>query len=199
MNKRVVVIAVAASAVLVLVWYLVLFSSQSHSLHKANVQVAAANSQAVSLRSQIVVLQQEKAQLPAATAKLTTLELALPNTPALDKLIDDINAAAAQSGINWQNVTPVKPATYTGQATASGQNFIGGMQSVSVTLGVTGAYKQILAFVTDLNGMSRLLDVGSINLVGVGAGSTNSTAQIATQIFFVPPAPGSTTPTTVAP
>jgi Tfp pilus assembly protein PilO len=196
-NKRVIAIAAAASVLLVGVWYFAFFSGQSKSIQKSSALAAAANVQAGTVRSQIVVLQHEKAQLPVATAKLTTLALALPSTPALDKLIDNINVAATQSGVNWQSITPSKPATYTGSTTGAGSGFANGMQSVSVALQVGGSYKQILAFVDSLNGMSRLLDVGSINLSGIG--STTSSAQLTCQIFFVPPAPGSTTATTVTP
>lgn len=191
MNKRVIAIAVAASVVLIGIWYVAVFSSQSKSVKKAHAQESAAQAQAASLRSQIGVLQREKVDLPASTAKLTTLKAALPDTPALDKLIDDINTAAATTGIDWQTVTPTKPATFAaGSAQAVSAGFPGGMQSVTVALQVNGLYKQITDFVVKLNGMSRLLDVGSINLTGVG-GTAKSTAQITTQIFFVPPAAGS--------
>ncbi|MDQ1392727.1 MAG: Pilus assembly protein PilO [Acidimicrobiaceae bacterium] len=201
MNKRVIAIAVAASVVLIGIWYVAVFSAQSKSVKKAHSQESSAKSQAQSLRSQIAVLQREKADLPASTAKLTTLKLSLPDTPALDKLIDDVNAAAAASGVDWQTITPAKPATFaagSGQAVAAG--FPGGMQSVTVAMQVNGTYKQITDFVVKLNGLSRLLDVGSINLSGIG-GATKSTGQITTQIFFVPPAAGSVpvTTTTAAP
>jgi hypothetical protein len=49
-------------------------------------------------------------------------------------------------------------------------------------------------------GISRLLDVDSVNLNGVG-GAIKSTAQLTTQMFFVPAAAGSApvTTTTVKP
>jgi Tfp pilus assembly protein PilO len=194
-NKRVIAIAVAAAVVVTGLWYVFIFTSQTHAIHKANLQASALHSQAASLRSQIAVLQQEQTQLPQATAKLSTLQLALPNTPVLDKLIDDINADATTSGVDWQNISPTKPATYAaGSAQAVASGFPGGMQSVSVVLGVNGNYKQILDFVTGLNAMPRLIDVGSINITGVG-GTVKSSAQISTQIFFVPPAAGSTAAT----
>jgi Tfp pilus assembly protein PilO len=198
-NKRVIAIAVAASVVLMGIWYVAVFSPQSKSVHKAHTEESAAKTQAEGLRSQIAVLQRQKADLPASTAKLTTLKLSLPDTPALDKLIDDINAAAAATGVDWQTITPAKPATYgAGPAQAVAGGFPGGMQSVTVALQVNGAYKQITDFVVKLNGLSRLLDVGSINLSGVG-GAAKSTAQITTQIFFVPPAAGTVPAATTTP
>jgi Tfp pilus assembly protein PilO len=198
-SKRVIAIAVVVSVVLAGVWYLFVFSSQSNSLHKANTEATTASAQVSTLRSQIAVLQQEKAQLPAATTKLTTLQLALPSTPALDKLIDDINSSAQQTGVDWQTLSPTKPAAYTPQgSTASAQEFPGGMVSVVVALQVEGSYQQILGFVTKLDTMSRLLDVDSVNISNV-AGAGKTTAEISTQVFYVPPAAGSTRTTTVAP
>ncbi len=202
MNKRVIAIAAVASVVLVGLWYVAVFSGQSKSLKKANNQTAAANAQSDSLRSQIAVLQREKADLPTATGKLSTLKLALPDTPALDKLIDDINTAASQSGVDWQTITPTKPVTFSaGSAQAVSSGLPGGMQGVTVALQVNGAYKQVTDFVTKLMGLSRLVDVGSLNLTGVG-GVGKTTASITTQIFFVPPPAGSVpaaTTTTVTP
>jgi Tfp pilus assembly protein PilO len=200
-NKRVIAIAVAASVVLVGIWYVAVFSHQSKSIHKANTAAAASNQQAATLRSQIQLLEREKADLPAATAKLTTLKAALPDNPDLDKLIDQINEAAVKTGVDWQTITPTKPATYSAtsaQAIAGG--FAGGMQSVTVGMQVNGTYPQVTAFVSKLMGISRLLDVDSVNLNGVG-GATKSTAQLTTQMFFVPTAAGSApvTTTTVKP
>jgi Tfp pilus assembly protein PilO len=201
-NKKVVAIAVAASLALMGIWYVVLFSPQSKSVHKANAAVAAANAQAATLRSQVAVLQKEKTQLPATTSKLATLQLALPDTPALDKLVDDVNGAANDTGVDWQTVSPSKPASYAaGSAQAVASGFPGGMQALTVTMQVNGTSKQITDFVTRLTGMSRLLDVTSLNLSGVG-GAAKATGQITTQIFYVPPPAGSvptSTPTTVTP
>lgn len=197
MNKKVIAIAVAASVVIVGLWYFGVYSHQSKSIKQANAQAAAAEADATSLRSQIAVLQREKTELPTTQAKLATLKLALPDTPALDKLVDDINAAAAQAGVDWQTLAPTKPATYaaTGQSVAATN--VGGAQSVTVALQVTGAVHQILDFVTRLNGLSRLLDVTSVNL---SPGAAKPTAQLSTQIFFVPSSTGSaTTPATATP
>lgn len=186
-------IAAAASIVLVAIWYIAVYSPQSKSLRNAHTQTASANAAAAGLRAQIAVLQTQKAQLPAATAKLTSLKAALPDTPAIDKLIDDINAAASASGVDWQTITPAKPANYTaGSAQATAAGLPGGMQSVTVALQINGASSQVSDFVNKLTGISRLLDVTSINLSSVG-GAAKATAQITSQIFFVPPAVGSGT------
>jgi Tfp pilus assembly protein PilO len=190
-----IVIVVAASVAIVGLWYVALFSPQSKSIQKANSEAATANIQADSLRSQIAVLQQEKLQLPASTAKLATLKAALPDTPALDKLIDDINGAANQAGVDWQTISPTKPASYTSGATqTSSGGFAGGMQSVTVTLQVNGTNHQILDFVTKLSGISRLIDVTSFNLSN--SSGPRSGGQLTTQIFFVPSVAGAVPPTT---
>ncbi|HEX3538928.1 MAG TPA: type 4a pilus biogenesis protein PilO [Acidimicrobiales bacterium] len=197
MNKRVIAIAVAASVVIVGIWYFGVNSHQSKSIKQANAAAAAADAQASSLRSQIAVLQREKTQLPSTQAKLAALKLALPDTPALDKLVDDINAAAAQAGVDWQTVSPTKPATFAGTGQSLSSTNVGGAQSVTVALQVNGSVHQILDFVTRLNTLSRLLDVTSINLA---SGAAKPTAQLTTQIFFVPSSTGpATTPAAATP
>jgi len=198
-NKRVIAIAVAAAVVLVGVWYVVLWSPQGHSLHKANTQTATAKVQQASLRAQIATLQQEQTQLPAAQAKLSTLQLDLPNTAALDKLVDQINADAAANGVDWQSISPAKPANYApGYTPAGAAGFPAGMQPYTVNLSVKGSYAQVTKFITGLYSISRLFDVDSVNLSGVGPTAPPITGEIVGQVFFVPAA-GSTTATTVAP
>jgi Tfp pilus assembly protein PilO len=195
-NKKVIAIAAAAAVVLVGVWYFAIFSSQSHSIKTANAQTAASNAQAATLRSQIAVLQQEKTQLPAATAKLSVLQLALPSTPALDKLIDDINASAVAAGVDWQTVSPAKPGTFTGAGTSTA--ITGGLQGVVVAMQVSGTTHQILDFVNKVNALSRLVDVTAVSLSNAPGGKT--TGALTTQIFFIPSAsPAAATPATVAP
>lgn len=198
MNKKVITISAAAAAVIVVAWYLFVFSGQSKTLHTTNSQVSATRSQAQTLRQQIAVLQQEKVGLPAAQTKLAAIEAALPNSASLDKLIDDVNAAANQAGVDWKTINPTKPATYvTTGAQAAPSGLAGGMQAVTVTMEASGNYDQVLAFVTNLNSMSRLLDVDSLSLSGVNTPGP-TTAQISTQIFFVPGA-ATTTPATATP
>ena len=60
---------------------------------------------------------------------------------------------------------------------------------MNVALQVNGAYKQVTDFISKLMGISSLVDVGSVNLTGVG-GVGKTTASITTQIFFVPPPAG---------
>jgi Tfp pilus assembly protein PilO len=195
-SKKVLAISGAAALALLAVWYLFVFSGQSSNLKKTNSQVSSARNAAASLRQQISVLQQEKVGLPAAQSKLTAIEQALPSSPSLDKLIDDINAAADQSGVDWRAINPTKPATYV-VAAATPNGLPGGMQAVTVTLQAIGSYQQVLNFITNLNTMSRLVDVDSVSLNSVDA-ATPTTAQISTQIFFVP-GPATTTAGTATP
>ena len=191
MNRRVIAIAVAASIVVAGIWYMVLWSPQSKSLHKANDRVATARATQASLRSDISLLEQEQAQLPAKQAVLDKLKQLLPNGPSLDTLIDNVNNAAAASGVDWQTVSPTKPAGYS----AASPQAAGGLQTVAVTMQVNGAYPQLLDFVNRLNAMPRLLDVNSVNFSGVGPSAPKTTAQIVTQIFYLPgAAAGSPTP-----
>jgi len=194
-NRRVIAIAVVASIVVAGIWYMVLWSPQSKSLNKANDRVAAAKATQASLRSEINLLQQEQTQLPAKQAVLDKLKLLLPGVPSLDTLIDNVNNAATASGVDWQNVSPTKPAGYS----ALNPQAVSGLQAVQVTMQVNGAYPQLLDFVNRLNAMPRLLDVNSVNFSGVGPSAPKTTAQIVTQIFYLPsPGAAAAAPTTPA-
>ena len=181
MSRRATAIAIAAAAAITLIWYVTLWSPQSKSIKTANARTVAAQATQAGLRTDISVLKEEQAQLPSKQAELAKLKQALPDMPSLDILIDNINAAAIGSGVDWQTISPTKPAGYSG-----GQgNSAAAAQSMPVTMSANGLYAQLLDFVNRLNAMPRLLTVGSINISGVG-GPAKTTAQITTQVFYVP-------------
>lgn len=195
MNRRI-ALAVLAAVVITGIWYVALWSPQSKSLKKANARTAAAQVQQNTLRGDITVLKREQTELPAKQAELVKLKQALPEVPSLDTLIDNINTAALGSGVDWQSIAPTKPASYNAAQAAS--VLPGVTQAVPVSMQANGSYSQLLDFVNRLNAMPRLLTVSGFSISGVG-GATKTSAQITSQVFYVPALASAqaTTPTTV--
>ena len=192
MSRKVIAIAIAAALAVTGIWYVALWSPQSKSIKAANARTTAAQATQAGLRSDIAVLKKEQAQLPAKQAELVKLKQALPDMPSLDTLIDNVNNAAIGAGVDWQTIAPSKPASYSpGQANAVST---GSTQSITVTMGATGLYPQLLDFVNRLNAMPRLMTVDSFNIASVSGGG-KTTVQISTQVFYVPTA---STPTTTS-
>lgn len=177
--------AIAAALAVTGVWYVALWSPQSKSIKAANARTTAAQATQAGLRSDIGVLKKEQAQLPAKQAELVKLKQALPDMPSLDTLIDNVNNAANAAGVDWQTIAPSKPSSYNpGQANSV---TTGATQSVTVTMGASGFYPQLLDFVNRLNAMPRLMTVDSFNIASVSGGA-KTTVQISTHVFYVPTA-----------
>ncbi|MHB1912460.1 MAG: type IV pilus inner membrane component PilO [Acidimicrobiales bacterium] len=193
LKPRVVAAGAGALVVMVVIWYLALWSptQRSYDQAQANAQSSAASVQA--LQAQIAQLrfsQTAKGQA-ALKAKLAIETAAIPAVPDLSGLIDQVNTAATQSGVTFTSISPAQPAANAVAAT--------GPPVIAVSLNVSGGYYQIIDFINRLDTMSRLMVILGVDL---GAGGTGSklTATLTTDVFMSKPltVPTSTT-TTVAP
>jgi Tfp pilus assembly protein PilO len=180
MSRRVVAVAVAVSLLLVIVWWVGIRSPQSKAIKHAHADQAAAAQQVVSLRAQAVVLQGQKAGLPAITAELAALKLALPAKPALDQVIDAIHQASTAAGVELGNLSQgVATATATTAASTAG-----GLQVVNLGMTATGTYSELMDYLNKLNALARTMVVDSLS-VGAGATAAEMSAQITGRMFYV--------------
>ena len=193
LKPRVLAAGVGALLVVLVVWYLALWSptQRSYAQAQASAQASAASVQA--LQAQIAQLRSsQSAQGQAALkAKLATETAAIPPVPDISGLIDQVNQAATQSGVIFTSIAPAKPAA---NATAAA-----GPPVIAVSLDVSGGYYQIIDFINRLDTMSRLMVILGVDL-GAGGGTSELTATLLTDVFTskLTTAPTSTT-TTVAP
>ncbi len=194
LKPRVVAAGAGALVVVVVIWYLALWSptQRSYDQAKASAQASAASVQ--SLQAQIAQLRaSQTAQGQAALgAKLAIETAAIPAVPDLSGLIDQVSAAATQSGVTFTSISPAQPAANAAVAT--------GPQLIAVAIDVSGGYYQIIDFINRLDTMPRLMVIMGVDLGAGGAGS-ELTATLSTDVFMSKPiaAPSTTTTTTVAP
>jgi Tfp pilus assembly protein PilO len=191
MSRRVIALAVAASVGLLAVWYLILWSPQSGSLKQARADVSIAAAKEQDLKGQVATLQKGRLLLPAKQAQLATLARAIPATPDIDKLIDDVNTAALLSGVQLQTLSPSPP-------TVTGAGASGGATPMPLLMTVTGTYFQVKDFVNQLTSMPRLAIID-----GISFGTPDKTGKMASSVsahVFVtgPAAAPSSTGTTTA-
>ena len=184
MNRRVILGAVAAAVVVLLGWYLLLWSPAAKSAKDAKARAATAEAQQQQLQSEISRLKEAQRNEPANQAKLEALRTAIPDDPALGQFIIDVNDAANRSGILFMSISPSEPKAGTvaaaGATTGTTGTTVPGTRvsvvpvsapaEISVSLQLKGGYFQVLDFLNRLDAMPRLVVTDSINVSADQAG-----------------------------
>jgi Tfp pilus assembly protein PilO len=183
-NRRVILVAVAACALVTGAWYTFLWSPQSDQIASTKKQLDATQQQQKDLNVQLRGLEAAKKKLPEIKAQLDTLRAALPPAPQLDNAIATVQDAAKGSGVDLTALTPAPlPAPGT---TATGPK--AAVPEIKVTMTVAGSYFQIMDFVNRLNTEARLVVVDNVSLSGQidQAKNTKVMTQLTGRLFFAP-------------
>ena len=208
MKNRTLLIAGGVALAVLVLWYLLLFRSQSSSLDAAQERRDAAQATNDELQLRLSRLQAAQAREPELTARLETLRVAIPDDPALGQFIIDANDAAQTSGVEFLSISPTPPET----------NPTLGLSVVNLAIEVTGGYFQTLDYLNRLTALPRIVVVDNLNLTPGAEGDSLLTVSLSARMFTsqVDPvagdpaaadpnatttttAPGATTTTTVAP
>lgn len=181
MNRRVILIAVGAAILILIGWYVLLWSPAQTEIDEARQRTETAESQEQALQAQINRLRDVQRSEPLRRAQLETLRTAIPDTPNLGQFILDVNDAASRSGIRFISISPSEPrasaagaaAAPTTTTTAAG----GGTATttpaaptaalpaeIGLTFQISGGYYQVLDFLNRLDRMPRLVVTDSVNI-----------------------------------
>jgi Tfp pilus assembly protein PilO len=183
MNRRL-LIPLGIGVVVVILWFVALWSPQGSALSAARKRKADAVQQTATLRDQLTRLQQARRDQPLKQSQLETLRVAIPDDPNLAQFILDANEAASKAGIDFLSITPTppttsgagtKPPTATGGAAAAGG---AAPVPIKIAMTATGGYFQVLDFVNRLNALPRLVVVDDLTL---GAQGTAAQLQVTLQ------------------
>jgi Tfp pilus assembly protein PilO len=187
MNRRL-LIPLGIGVVVVILWYVALWSPQSSDLSAARKRKDAAVQQGATLRDQLTRLQQARRDQPLKQSQLETLRVAIPDDPGLAQFILDANDAASKAGIDFLSITPTPP-TAAGAATtpttvAGGAGAAGAATPVPIKIAMTatGGYFQVLNFINLLNQLPRLVVVDGLTL-GAQGGAAQLQVSLQERIF----------------
>ncbi len=184
-TRRIGAAALAAVIVLVAVWYLAAWHPGAKKLDAVHKARAAAEQQVGQLASEVSRLQSLVWLVPADRKKLAVLEAAMPDQPSLAQALSQLNQAATLSGVNLTSVGPSAPAgATTSGAAGRSSSAAAGVQVVPITLSASGSYAGLMAFLTRLAQMPRVVVVDNLSISGA---ATQLTASISAKIFFAGP------------
>ncbi len=176
MKKRMVVSGLVAIAVLG-AWFFVLWGPQRHALEAARATERSRQATHLQLRAELFGLLTAQRQLPAERAALLAAAAAVPTSPSVATLLDQIAGAANRTGVTWSNESQTL-------ATPSATS---GPPSLALSLVVSGSTAHVAAFVSALQHLPRLVVVSAVANAAQGAAVT---AQVtATAIYDEAPLP----------
>lgn len=183
-----------ALALLAGVGWLLLLSPQTSALAEVHAQVDTTRDQNDALRLQLIVLQQQQAQLEDTSAAAEALAAKFPPTADQPELFRAVTAAATDAGIPARSITtltPTPPVVGSGDPAAGvqlpGAGTTADIAVQNVSLTVEGSYDEMRKLIENLEGMPRAYLINSLTL-SAGTTPDTFTATIAGEMFLMPPA-----------
>lgn len=209
MNRRVILVAVAACFLVTGAWYAFLWSPQSSEIQSAKAQATTAEQHKSDLEIKLRGLQSAQKRLPDLKAQLDVLRAALPDGPQLDNAIQTVQDAAKASGVEISSLSPApltaapKPAPAPAAASSSDSSSkstsatttpapaaatTATVPEIKVTIAVSGTYMQTVDFMNRLNGAPRLVVIDAVGMSGQADAAKNVkvTTSILSRFFLVP-------------
>ena len=132
MKTKNLAVSIIVAVLVVALWWTMLLKPTRAKVAKVKSDTTAQEAKLAPLQTQLSQAQRDAAHAAEFKAQLQSLQLALPNTPALAAFIRDANGIASASGVSWQSVTHATPTPG-----------LGGVQSISVSLQVQGRLARI--------------------------------------------------------
>jgi Tfp pilus assembly protein PilO len=165
MKTKNLAVSIIVAVLVVALWWTMLLKPTRAKVAKAKKDATAQEAKLAPLQQQLSQAQRDAAHAAEFKAQLESLQLALPNSPALAAFIRNANGIASAAGVKWQSVTHATPTPG-----------LGGVQSISVSLQVQGPYGHIIDYLSRLASLKRLLVVDNLSLAASSSSSTSAVA-----------------------
>jgi Tfp pilus assembly protein PilO len=155
LKSKVILVVTGLVIVLLIVWWFAWMTPEASKLSTVQQQVTADTTTVTQLNLELIALKAERKLVLKELPYLRKVTTAIPPTEDPPGIVDSLNTLANQTGCDLLSVTP---ANY---PSASG---IAGLSTISVTFSVTGAHRNLFAFLTKFYSMKRLMTIGTVNL-----------------------------------
>lgn len=162
-----VLIGVAVTLVVVLIWLFAFFLPQGSKVSKLDAQVQTLQQKVTQGNAKVALLKRDSQTAPKLAAELAKLKQYIPATAGVYNYINTITATVKASGTKLTTISTSPEAA----APTSGTYY-----AIPVTLSVTGTYDQVLKLITDIYALPRLTIIPTLQISGGGVGTNRSTA-----------------------
>ncbi|MGI8686490.1 MAG: type 4a pilus biogenesis protein PilO [Acidimicrobiales bacterium] len=174
MTRRNMLIAGVAAGLILVLWYLLLWSPRKADLAEAKDRREKAEVLRDELAIRVTRLRASQKDEPMKRAQVEALRTTIPDDPNLAAFILDTNDAASKAGIDFISIAPSEPTAGAGVAGAAAVNTstaAGGAPAagalpaeVKLQLQITGGYFQVLDFLNRIGEMPRLVITDGLNV-----------------------------------
>ncbi|MEX1176843.1 MAG: type 4a pilus biogenesis protein PilO [Nitriliruptor sp.] len=135
MKRTTVLLAVLALILVLVIWYLLLWSPRADELEAVEAQIVEVEAQQAAARSRIVALQAVREQAPQLQAEHAAAESLLPRDTALPSALRQLQQAADDAGLTLVSVAPSRPEPVEGSE---------GLYVLGLTAEFDGTYFQVI-------------------------------------------------------
>jgi type IV pilus assembly protein PilO len=151
MKTKNLAVGILAAVLVTALWYTFVLKPIRAQTSKVKADTATERGKLQPLQAQLTQAQRDASHEAAFKAELQSLQLAMPDSPALAAFIRDANGIAAASGVTWQSVTHAAPTLGTDD-----------VMSIAVGISVKGTYPQVMDYFGRLAQLQRLVVVDSV-------------------------------------
>lgn len=155
----------APPLILGLVWGGTIWWPSRSAISSANDQIDRAQSGQLSLVAEIDRLNGVTSQLSDLERDLSEIARSIPSDPDIGDFLTTLAAAADQSGVRINLVSPSEILDST--TTDANRPVPAGMTAVSIIMEAEGDFAEVMAFTNQLDQMSRLVVVDHISMAAV--------------------------------
>lgn len=197
MNRRALGIGGLVALLVIVLWYMLLWSPANGDVQEANDRQEVAEQQATQLRAELQRLRAARDNEITQRGKLDKLRFGIPKEPDLAQFILDTNEAAVAAGIDFISVSPTPPAAASpppaAAATATTTTTVAGAAApgaattatppaeIRISLQIQGGYFQAIDFLNRLDLMERIVVTDNLTVTADAGGRLSVT--IAARMF----------------
>lgn len=198
MNRRALGIGGLVALLVIVLWYMLLWSPAKGDIQEANDRQEVAEQQATQLRAELQRLRAARDNEITQRGKLDKLRFGIPKEPDLAQFILDTNEAAVAAGIDFISVSPTPPAAAgpptAAAATATTTTTVAGAAGttaapttatppaeIRISLQIQGGYFQAIDFLNRLDLMERIVVTDNLTVTADAGGRLSVT--IAARMF----------------
>lgn len=154
MSRRNLLLTVGAAAVIILAWFVFLWSPKGDDLEQARERRSVAEARESELEVRLAQLRDAERRAPELEAAGDRLRAAVPPTAELSTFLLAANQAATDAGVDFLSIAPTAPS----QSTVPG-----GPTEVPLSINVTGGYHQVLDYLDRLLALPRVVVVDTLS------------------------------------
>ena len=138
MKRSQVLLSILAGALVIALFYVLLWSPAREDLVELEEQIAAQQTQQQQLQQEITRLRAVRDEAPEVEAELAAAEAIVPRDAALPAALRQLQVAADESGVVLQSVSTSRPTALVGAPD--------GLSSINASMQIFGGYFQIVDF-----------------------------------------------------